>query len=173
MLFVIIRKRTLTCIKKINKKPHQKRLLYVGLYPSVPTSPLCPKWAVPGFNSPTLGVFQGQLSSVSHELLSLSKHCVCSVCGHFWRRPFSLKFVRCDTWQTKYATMMAWWFIDPCWEISLCLFVHQQEGHRVKYRPGGNRCLAQWHGKQGGCMPLLQMFFFVSMLQRRSAKYLT
>lgn len=34
---------------------------------------LCPKWAGPGFNSPTLGTFQGQLSSVSHELLNLSK----------------------------------------------------------------------------------------------------
>lgn len=29
----------------------------------------------------TVGIFQGQLSSVSHELLSLSKLCACSVCA--------------------------------------------------------------------------------------------
>lgn len=42
--------------------------------------PLSPKWAVPGFTNATLGIFQGQLSSFSHELLSLSKRWVCSVC---------------------------------------------------------------------------------------------
>lgn len=41
-------------------------------YLPVSACPLCSKRAVPGFNSPTLGIFQGQLSSVSHELLSLS-----------------------------------------------------------------------------------------------------
>lgn len=41
--------------------------------------PLNPKETGPGFTGPTLGIFPGQLSSFTHELLSLSKHCVCSV----------------------------------------------------------------------------------------------
>lgn len=43
--------------------------------------PLNPEWAAPSFSGPTLGIFQGQFSSFTHELLSLSKHWVCSVCS--------------------------------------------------------------------------------------------
>lgn len=43
--------------------------------------PLNPEWAVPSFSGPTLGIFQGQFSSFTHELLSLSKRWVCSVCS--------------------------------------------------------------------------------------------
>lgn len=160
MLFVIIRKRTLTCIKKNKIKNLTKRDFFMLV---------CIR-----LSQHLLSVLneQCQVSTVQHWGFFKVNLAQSAMNYWAWANTVSVPFAATSDAVLFPSSLFAvthdklnmqqWWRDDlliPVGKFSLCLFVHQQEGHRVKYSPGGNRCLAQWHGKQGGCMPLLQMFF--------------
>lgn len=70
--------------------------------------PLGPRWAVPGFTNPTLGI----KVSLAHSAMNYWAWAsgVCSVC-FISDSPSSLMFVCCDTWQNGYATTVTQSFI--------------------------------------------------------------